>query len=32
MSEKEKKASVARKRKAEKKGQQGEGRKPNYSK
>jgi hypothetical protein len=32
MSKKEKKASVARKRKAEKKGQQGEGRKPNYSK
>jgi hypothetical protein len=32
MSKKEKKASVARKRKVEKKGQQGEGRKPNYSK
>jgi len=32
MSDKEKKASVARKRKAEKKGEHGEHRKPNYSK
>jgi hypothetical protein len=32
MSTKEKKASVARKRKVEKKGEQGEGRKPNYAK
>ena len=32
MSEKEKKAPVSRKRKVEKKGEQGEHRKPNYSK
>jgi len=32
MSEKEKKASVARKRRAEKKGKHGEHRKPNYAK
>lgn len=32
MSEKERKASVARKRKAEKKGKHGEHRKPNYAK